>query len=112
MSGRSLFLGVYIIFYGTKGEKVRIEYMNARGISYYDYSFDGVIGNLRRRYNETSDAMKGEYEQYMTDGVLDLSKCPKWQEYGLTLYDPVYAVVFAPDEENEKVLDFLEFFCQ
>ena len=48
----------------------------------------------------------------MTDGVLDLSKCPKWQEYGLTLYDPVYAVVFAPDEENEKVLDFLEFFCQ
>ena len=60
-----------IIFYGTKGEKVRIEYMNARGISYYDYSFDGVIVNLRRRYNETSDAMKGEYEQYMTE-----IKCP------------------------------------
>ena len=60
-----------IIFYGTKGEKVRIEYMNARGISYYDYSFDGVIGNMRRRYNETSDAMKGEYEQYMTE-----IKCP------------------------------------
>ena len=60
-----------IIFYGTKGEKVRIEYMNARGISYYDYSFDGVIGNLRRRYNETSDALKGEYEQYMTE-----IKCP------------------------------------
>lgn len=60
-----------IIFYGTKGEKVRIEYMNARGINYYDYSFDGVIGNLRRRYNETSDAMKGEYEQYMTE-----IKCP------------------------------------
>lgn len=60
-----------IIFYGTKGEKVRIEYMNAKGISYYDYSFDGVIGNLQRRYNETSDAMKGEYEQYMTE-----IKCP------------------------------------
>ena len=56
-----------IIFYGTKGERVRIEYMNSRGISYYDYSFDGVIGNLQRRYNETSDAMKGEYEQYMTE---------------------------------------------
>lgn len=60
-----------IIFYGTKGEKVRIEYMNAKGISYYDYSFDGVIGNLQRRYNETSDAMRGEYEQYMTE-----IKCP------------------------------------
>lgn len=60
-----------IIFYGTKGAKVRIEYMNAKGISYYDYSFDGVIGNLQRRYDETSDAMKGEYEQYMTE-----IKCP------------------------------------
>lgn len=60
-----------IIFYGTKGEKVRIGYMNAKGISYYDYSFDGVIGNLQRRYNETSDAMRGEYEQYMTE-----IKCP------------------------------------
>ena len=60
-----------IIFYGTKGERVRIEYMNAKGISYYDYSFDGVIGNLQRRYNETSDAMKGEYEQSMTE-----IKCP------------------------------------
>lgn len=60
-----------IIFYGTKGEKVRIEYMNAKGVSYYDYSFDGVIGNLQRRYNETSDAMRGEYEQYMTE-----IKCP------------------------------------
>ena len=60
-----------IIFYGTKGEKLRIEYMNAKGVSYYEYSFDGVIGNLQRRYNETSDSMRGEYEQYMTE-----IKCP------------------------------------
>ena len=60
-----------IIFYGTKGEKLRIEYMSAKGISYYEYTFDGIIGNLQRRYNETSEAMRGEYEQYMTE-----VKCP------------------------------------
>ena len=65
-----------------------------------------------REWSEVLGDSYEKYEQYMMDGVLDLSKCPKWQEYGLTLYDPVYAVVFAPDEENEKVLDFLEFFCQ
>lgn len=57
-----------IIFYGTKGEKIKIEYMNAKGVNYYEYSFDGVIGNLQRRYNETnSDSMRGEYDQYMTE---------------------------------------------
>ncbi|MDD5944274.1 MAG: excinuclease ABC subunit UvrA, partial [Clostridia bacterium] len=54
-----------IIFHGTKGEKVKIEYTSARGISFYEYSFDGVIGNLQRRYRETSETMRGEYEQYM-----------------------------------------------
>ena len=55
-----------IIFYGTKGEKVKIEYMSAKGMSFYEYNFDGVIGNLKRRYNETSETMRYEYEQYMT----------------------------------------------
>ena len=55
-----------IIFYGTKGEKIKIEYMSAKGMSFYEYNFDGVIGNLQRRYNETSETMRYEYEQYMT----------------------------------------------
>lgn len=60
-----------IIFYGTKGDKVRIEYTNSKGVSYYEYSFDGVIGSLQRRYSETSETMRYEYEQYMTE-----IKCP------------------------------------
>lgn len=64
-----------------------------------------------REWSEVLGDSYEQYEQYMTDGTLDLSKCPKWQEYGLTLYEPVYAIVFAPDEENNKVLDFLDFFC-
>ena len=50
-----------IIFYGTK-EKLRITYSNVRGTGTYDYAF-----TLQRRYNETSEAMRAEFEEYMTN---------------------------------------------
>lgn len=56
-----------IIFYGTGGEKLRITYTNYRGTGTYDYEYDGLINNLQRRYNETSEGMRGEYEEYMTN---------------------------------------------
>ena len=55
-----------IIFYGAK-EKLRITYSNVRGTGTYDYAFEGVINTLRRRYNETSEAMRAEFEEYMTN---------------------------------------------
>lgn len=55
-----------IIFYGAK-EKLRITYSNVRGTGAYDYAFEGVINTLRRRYNETSEAMRAEFEEYMTN---------------------------------------------
>ena len=55
-----------IIFYGTK-EKLRITYSNVRGTGTYDYAFEGVINTLQRRYNETSEAMRAEFEEYMTN---------------------------------------------
>jgi len=60
-----------IIFYGTKGEKLTVTYKNARGTGTYDYSFEGVVNNLQRRYNETSETMREDYEEYMTN-----IKCP------------------------------------
>ena len=55
-----------IIFYGMK-EKLRITYSNVRGTGTYDYAVEGVINTLRRRYNETSEAMRAEFEEYMTN---------------------------------------------
>ncbi|KAF5045763.1 UvrABC system protein A [anaerobic digester metagenome] len=63
-----------IIFYGTGGEKLRITYTNYRGTGTYDYEYDGLINNLQRRYNETSEGMRGEYEEYMTN-----IQCPDCQ---------------------------------
>ena len=61
------FLRKEIIFFGTKGEKVDIKYNNAKGSSSYSYAFEGVINNLQRRYSETSESMRSEYEEYMTN---------------------------------------------
>lgn len=42
-------------------------YSNVRGTGTYDYAFEGVINTLQRRYNETSEAMRAEFEEYMTN---------------------------------------------
>lgn len=55
-----------IIFYGIK-EKLRITYTNFRGTGTYDYDFEGIVNNLQRRYNETSETMRAEYEEFMTN---------------------------------------------
>ncbi|MGE4213749.1 MAG: excinuclease ABC subunit UvrA [Anaerotignaceae bacterium] len=58
---------VNIIFYGTQGEKISINYKNANGGGTYAYNFEGVINNLQRRYAETSETMRQDYEEYMTN---------------------------------------------
>lgn len=57
-----------IILYGTKGNKLDIEYISQGEVKTYSYAFEGIIPNLNRRYKETSsDYMRGDYENYMSD---------------------------------------------
>jgi len=56
-----------IIFYGTGGERLPVTYTNSRGTGTYEYDFDGIINNLQRRYSETSEGMRSEYEEYMSN---------------------------------------------
>ena len=56
-----------ILLYGTKGEKVRVQYSRADGQGTFNAPFEGIIANLERRYRETtSEAMKSVYEGYMS----------------------------------------------
>ena len=56
-----------ILLYGTRGEKVRIEYVRGNGGGSFSAPFEGIITNLERRYRETSsEAMKSVYEGYMS----------------------------------------------
>ena len=55
-----------IILYGTDGQSVKVFYKGQRGEGVYDVAFEGLIKNVQRRYRESSESMKQEYETYMT----------------------------------------------
>ncbi len=58
-----------IILYGTKGEQVHVHYRNRDGrTASFETTFEGVIGNLERRYRETnSEYIREKIAEYMTD---------------------------------------------
>ena len=57
----------HMILYGTNGEKVQFTFSGEYGTRSYDYAFEGVLANVKRRYDETtSEGMRAEYEGYMT----------------------------------------------
>ncbi len=64
-----------IILYGTKGEKLTLNYDQPRGKGTLYQPFEGIVNNLERRYRETqSDAMKQEIEECMSE-----CPCPECQ---------------------------------
>ena len=56
-----------ILLYGMKGDKLDIDYNGRFGDKTYHVEFEGLLKNLQRRYQESSDSMKAEYEEYMTN---------------------------------------------
>ena len=57
-----------IILYGTKGEKLELEYDQPRGKGVLYQAFEGVIPNLERRYRETqSEGVRDELESCMSE---------------------------------------------
>ena len=64
-----------IILYGTRGEKLTLNYDQPRGKGTLYQPFEGIVNNLERRYRETqSDAMKREIEECMSE-----CPCPECQ---------------------------------
>ena len=58
---------VDVLLYGAQGVPLVVEYTNVQGKRRaYEFEFEGVIPNLRRRYDQTdSDYIRGEIERYM-----------------------------------------------
>ena len=46
-------------------DSVKVHYKSQRGTGIYDVQFEGLIRNLERRYRESSQTFKAEYENYM-----------------------------------------------
>jgi excinuclease ABC subunit A len=58
-----------LVLRGTHGERVRVHYRNREGrTANFEAAFEGVIGNLERRYRETnSEYIRAKISEYMTD---------------------------------------------
>ena len=66
--------GINAILFGTNGEKLKMERTTSYGSSSYYSDFEGIINNLKRRYNQTtSEWSKNEIEQYMS--MCSCEKC-------------------------------------
>ncbi len=82
-----------ILMYGTSDEKVSLHYENKNGRqAIFETSFEGIIGNLERRFQETeSDYIRSKIQEYMSE-----RPCPGCQ--GQRLRPEALAVTI--DENN------------
>jgi excinuclease ABC subunit A len=77
-----------LILHGTGGDEIPVHYSSRDGRkSTYQASFEGVIGNLERRYQETSsEYIRGKIQEYMAE-----RPCPECK--GLRLRQEALAVL-------------------
>ena len=52
----------------------------------------------------------GRYEEYFSEGRLDLSKSSRWDSYGLVSYEPVYAGALVSSDKTDALRLFAEYF--
>ncbi len=84
-----------LILYGTKGKKLKVNYVKDGVKAKYDYAYEGEINILYRRYRETnSDDIKSDIEQYMAN-----NPCPKCK--GARLSKEALSVTVADKNINE-----------
>ena len=66
--------GLNAILFGTGDEKLKLERTMSYGSGTYFSSFEGIVNNLQRRYNESnSDLMRREIETMMT--TIECKEC-------------------------------------
>lgn len=64
--------GVNAILYGTGGKKIKMKRVTSYGSGTYTNDFEGIINNLKRRYDETTS----EWSRADIESVMVSAKCP------------------------------------
>ncbi|MBO6164656.1 MAG: excinuclease ABC subunit UvrA [Lachnospiraceae bacterium] len=56
-----------LLMHGTGGERIPVHYEGQHGSGTYNVAFEGIIGNLQRKYRETGQesSARAEYETFM-----------------------------------------------
>lgn len=77
---------VDLILYGTKGEKIKIEYSREYGSGSFVAAFEGIITSMERRYKETqSESMKLYYEGFMSNNECHMCKGARLKKEALAV---------------------------
>ena len=78
---------VDVVLYGNQGEEIPVHYSSREGReSTYNTSFEGVIGNLERRYQETSsEYVRGKIQEYMTERPCPVCKGMRLRQEALAV---------------------------
>lgn len=63
---------VNAILYGTKGKKIKMKRVTSYGSGIYTNDFEGVVNNLKRRYDETTS----EWSRQEIESVMVAARCP------------------------------------
>ena len=97
-----------VILNGTNGHEVKVSYKGQRGEGVYDVAFEGLIRNVQRRYRESSESMKADYESYMT--ITPCETCHgqrlKAESLAVTVADKNIAQI--TDMSVKRLIEFLD----
>ena len=100
---------VDIIMYGTKGEKLKLNWSHSGGSGSYDHAFEGIIRNLERRYKETtSEAMRAEIEESMSAIPCPVCHGKRLKPESLAVTVGECNIADYTDKSITKALDFIE----
>ncbi|MEL7645404.1 MAG: excinuclease ABC subunit UvrA [Anaerolineaceae bacterium] len=87
---------LHMILHGTNGQEIRVEFVGRNGRkSSFSTSFEGVIGNLERRYRET----QSEYIRMRISEFMGVKQCPTCE--GKRLRKEALAVLV----QNANIID-------
>ena len=99
---------VEVTLYGTKEEKITIEYHSAHGKMEYVIPFEGIIPTLQRRHRETtSDMAKAAYEEYMTNEPCEACQGRRYKAESLSVTVGERNIAQVSDYNIQKAMDFI-----
>ncbi len=76
-----------ILFYGTNGEELELEYSSDRFSGEYKGEFEGIINNLMRRYRSSqSEFIKQDIERFMVPNECDMCHGKRLSKEALSVF--------------------------
>ena len=98
-----------LILYGNDGEKLTVEYKSGTFSGTFSRSFEGVMNNLKRRYNQTtSEYVKTELEKYMIESDCPMCHGKRLREDVLNIFVGGINISDMTEKSVEALIDFFE----